>query len=237
MAQESEDVNNDGNFDGLDCQGVDGTNGANGTNCWDLNGNGVADIDVDDPDSDKDEDINNDGQVDALDCQGANGQQGDPGQDGNANVRKIEVDLTNDDNFLFGGGVIFVKAGLTIEDVENHTLLFFFETVATDDFSIFQAIPGYSSVTNRFYGVGLSPDLGDTLPNDDYTVRINLRDFDGNPVDWAEDEWDILHITLIQNNESSMSGKNGGQALKAQLKTAGVDISDYHAVMAHFGLE
>ena len=69
------------------------------------------------------------------------------------------------------------------------------------------------------------------------SVRINLRDFDGNPVDWAEDEWDILHITLIQNNESSMSGKNGGQALKAQLKTAGVDISDYHAVMAHFGLE
>lgn len=34
-----EDVNNDGNFDALDCQGVDGTNGTDGTNGLDGNAN------------------------------------------------------------------------------------------------------------------------------------------------------------------------------------------------------
>lgn len=74
-----EDINQDGNFDALDCQGADGTNGTDGTNgvngvnginCWDLNANGTADAA---------EDINEDGNFNALDCQG---EQGAPGQDG-----------------------------------------------------------------------------------------------------------------------------------------------------------
>jgi len=39
--------------------GTDGTDGAAGLNCWDLNGNGIAD---------PDEDLNGDGVVDVLDC-------------------------------------------------------------------------------------------------------------------------------------------------------------------------
>jgi len=39
--------------------------GEDGTNCWDSNENGVADL--------PDEDVNNDGQVDVLDCRGADG--------------------------------------------------------------------------------------------------------------------------------------------------------------------
>lgn len=61
----SEDVNSDGVFDAMDCQGNDGTNGldgSNGINCWDTNGNGVNDVS---------EDTNSDGVFDALDCQGS----------------------------------------------------------------------------------------------------------------------------------------------------------------------
>jgi hypothetical protein len=64
----SEDVNNDGEWDALDCRGAKGedgsagTNGSNGLNCWDLNGDGVQDAA---------EDINNDNDWDALDCQGS----------------------------------------------------------------------------------------------------------------------------------------------------------------------
>jgi len=47
--------------------------GADGLNCWDLNGNGVGD---------PEEDINGDGVFDAADCQGAEGQPGADGQDG-----------------------------------------------------------------------------------------------------------------------------------------------------------
>jgi len=55
--------------DGKD--GRDGVDGAPGLACWDLNGNGVGDLET--------EDINGDGTVDVADCQGA---RGDPGDDG-----------------------------------------------------------------------------------------------------------------------------------------------------------
>ena len=57
----SEDINLDGTWDYLDCQGVQGPAGANGTNgtngasglaCWDINGDGIQDAA---------EDINSDG--------------------------------------------------------------------------------------------------------------------------------------------------------------------------------
>lgn len=58
--------------------GTNGEDGDNGISCWDLNGNGNADI-TDDADN---EDINLDGVVDALDCQGLDGQNGQPGANG-----------------------------------------------------------------------------------------------------------------------------------------------------------
>jgi len=48
------------------CGGDDGHDGDDGISCWDLNGNGVADLDT--------EDTNGDGVVDALDCQGEPGK-------------------------------------------------------------------------------------------------------------------------------------------------------------------
>jgi hypothetical protein len=64
-----EDVNGDGNYDVLDCQGpqglqgppgIDGLDGEAGQECWDFNGNGVADL--------PDEDSNGDGVVNIYDC-------------------------------------------------------------------------------------------------------------------------------------------------------------------------
>ncbi len=60
-----EDVNGDGVFDALDCQGPAGIN--DGINCWDLNGNGLAD---------DGEDTNADGFVYVLDCRGSAGADG-----------------------------------------------------------------------------------------------------------------------------------------------------------------
>ncbi len=47
--------------------------GADGADCWDLNGNGEGDLD---------EDLNGDGAFDALDCVGAGGEPGSPGPSG-----------------------------------------------------------------------------------------------------------------------------------------------------------
>lgn len=54
-------------------QGEPGADGANGVNCWDLDGDGVAD---------SKEDANNDGIVDVLDCQGPPGPTGPEGAPG-----------------------------------------------------------------------------------------------------------------------------------------------------------
>jgi hypothetical protein len=57
IGEPSEDVNGDGLWDALDCQGLQGA-------CWDSNGDGVQD---------PNEDINNDGSWNSLDCQGSAG--------------------------------------------------------------------------------------------------------------------------------------------------------------------
>ena len=76
VADPEEDTNGDSVVSALDCQGEDGvdgsdgadgqdgTDGANGLNCWDLNGNGIAD---------PAEDIDSDGFFTAMDCRGADG--------------------------------------------------------------------------------------------------------------------------------------------------------------------
>ena len=78
----SEDTNNDGAWNALDCagadgadgnDGADGTDGTNGINCWDTNGDGV---------NDSSEDTNNDGAWNALDCAGADGADGQDGTQG-----------------------------------------------------------------------------------------------------------------------------------------------------------
>nr|WP_299338908.1 hypothetical protein [Allomuricauda sp.] len=61
----SEDINNDGKVNVLDCMGMVGDVGENGANCWDLDGDGEGNLEL--------EDINGDGKVDALDCRGADG--------------------------------------------------------------------------------------------------------------------------------------------------------------------
>ncbi|WP_421809606.1 collagen-like triple helix repeat-containing protein [Flagellimonas sp.] len=55
--------------------GDPGDPGEDGLSCWDLNGNGTADITEDE----FNEDINLDGVVNALDCQGEQGPQGEQG--------------------------------------------------------------------------------------------------------------------------------------------------------------
>lgn len=67
-----EDVNGDGDFNALDCQGDQGSPGdpgPSGLSCWDLNADGVGN---------PDEDTNGDGNFDVLDCQGPPGTSSQP---------------------------------------------------------------------------------------------------------------------------------------------------------------
>ncbi len=70
-----EDVNGDGFWNALDCQGPQGPQGPPGLECWDLDGDGIHDAL---------EDVNGDGFWNALDCLGPQGPQGPQGPAGPA---------------------------------------------------------------------------------------------------------------------------------------------------------
>ena len=99
-ADPEEDLNQDGNFNALDCTGANGAKGFNGLygtegiSCWDTNVIGVGD---------DEEDLNQDGNFDAQDCQGTNGENGADGincWDTNGNgVADAEEDVNEDGNF------------------------------------------------------------------------------------------------------------------------------------------
>ena len=60
---------------------------------------------------------------------------------------------------------------------------------------------------------------------------------DGTPTafpEWAENISAILHIAMVEINSDSMAGKNSATN---NLKSAGIDVANYHEVMEFYGLE
>ncbi|MBK9127525.1 MAG: collagen-like protein [Phycisphaerales bacterium] len=92
--------------------GPAGAPGADGLNCWDLNGNGVADLLL--------EDLNGDGVVDIMDCLGPKGDPGAPGPVGIAGPQGppgpnsvLAYAKVNDDGTLaYGSNIALTTLGI-----------------------------------------------------------------------------------------------------------------------------
>lgn len=128
-----EDTNDDGEWNNLDCIGMDGLNGIN---CWDLDADFM---------NDTNEDTNEDGKWDVTDCQGA---------DGNADVQKIILDLNDAD--IFFSTLELAVPQLTSEILQEYVLLFHFEYVSIGGSSYF-SIPGGLAQWDRSYNVAFAP--------------------------------------------------------------------------------
>ncbi len=210
-----EDINEDGVADVLDCQGAQGETGPQGpqgetgpqgpqgetgpqgpqgdagTACWDLNGNGVADL--------PDEDINEDDTVDILDCQGAQGPPGPIGlyASGVLGVSTVMECVNVGDGFECNSQL---KSHILMEVTEGQEIMLEAVSVATEDTtSIYVGkqtapCPGGTHSTGAYFvcvkfeeyevGVGsdvlnmaLSPSypLQDSRYMDDYNGNINAR--------------------------------------------------------------
>ncbi|MEM9647833.1 MAG: hypothetical protein AAF969_05080 [Bacteroidota bacterium] len=184
-----------------------GVDGVDGNNCWDTNNDGIAD---------PDEDVNKDGNHDVLDCQGSDGQNS------NFTAQKLEIDVSQVDTDLTQVNIAHPE--ITSELLQNSTLIFFLEDIEDNTFL---AIPGRSDAQNRQYDVVLAPG----------EVILGVSDYDGfNDYGWIEDSWDTLHITIITIDPDAINGKSTQQDVLASLKLAGVDVTNYQEVMAHFGL-
>ncbi len=211
-----EDINQDGDFNALDCQGTNGTNGTNGTACWDLNGNGVGDAN---------EDSNLDGNFDAMDCQGTNGEDG---QDGNANVVAHVLDIS------------------TLPDYNNIAISVNDGVVGDVDLDLANDITDYAFIfylTGDFTGSNYYIP-GSLFPDFDAYVVVRISPFDGaialdffrqsDDTEYTVNQGDIASITVVAI-ELTNTSKNAENVM-AGLKAAGVDVRDYNAVATYFGL-
>lgn len=196
--------------------GVDGADGTDGISCWDLNGNGTGDAE---------EDINNDGNFDALDCQGADGQDGQDGQngaDGNANVEKFDFLITE-----FSGTQLTVNLGLSPEEMNSYAFLYYIEyNNGFDD--LWYPVPGPLG-TNATYS---------RIYTNENNAEVNV--FFYNTSD--DTSWDVPQGTytlfrVVAIDFAILGNKGSQENILSELKAAGVDTSDYHAVAAYFGLE
>lgn len=209
MGDAEEDINQDGNFDALDCQGSDGANGDNGVSCWDLNGNGVGD---------PEEDNNLDGNFDAMDCKGADGEDG---ADGNANVTLIEVNVLD-----FSGSNWDINIDPEVTPLSDYVYLTFIRRDTN-----WYDVPGNLSieVPNNVYCRRFINANGDILSIRFYSVEDNFL------FAVPQGSFDTLRIFAIAVNPNQAKGAK--QAILDDMKADGIDISNYYEVARYFGYD
>lgn len=199
-------------------KGDQGDPGADGISCWDLNGNGVGDITVDE----NNEDLNLDGVVDALDCQGAPGQDGQDGQNGNANVVNIDFLITD-----FAGTDFTVNLGFTQVQMNSFAFLYYIEfNNGFDD--IWFPVPGPLGNNTRYSRVYANENSAD--------VRVFFYNTSDDTA-WNVPQGTYTQFRVVAIDFATLGNKSTQESVLSELKAAGVDTNDYHAVAAYFGLE
>lgn len=145
--------------------------------------------------------------------QGEQGELGEPGEDGNANVTSFSIDVSGIGGDTF---IIDLPEGIDTNPSQN-ALLFYLK----NNQGAYVPIPG---------GIPF-PKAGHCAISITATqVLITFFDNDAS-YGFAAGYWQEL---IIIATEVTNSGKQG---YFKDLKNAGVDTSDYHAVAKYFGLE
>lgn len=152
---------------------------------------------------------------------GSNGTNGTDGEDGNANVRAFVYDMSAKS----GATIIQNVPEITQDVLENDVILGFLKTVDRE----FNPIPA-----PRFLAAGLK----------DVAVDFEIGKYQfffyevGNSslTSITAGTLDELKVIIIEST-STTSGKSSPEQVLENIKSAGVDLNDYVAVMNYFGLE
>ena len=208
------------------CSGEDGTNGLNGNDGVGIestvdNGDGTFTIHYSDGTT-----------FTTGDLTGEPGNDGDPGNDGNANVLRgtlplEDPDPINDNRFTFNLLDDALGLGISQEEIDNYVYFFYLKDKFGNINNADSRIPINGS--DRYTRITYSTDNG-SVGCFFYTLADDTPyfDWDGN---------DALDIFIVVAIEVTLNGKNERSNPAKELKSAGVDINDYYAVMAYFGLE
>ncbi|UII77458.1 hypothetical protein LV716_06725 [Flagellimonas sp. HMM57] len=189
--------------------GTDGLPGADGVSCWDLNGNGTGDAE---------EDVNDDGNFDALDCKGEQGEQGD---DGNANVFRMDVDVSG----FSGSELVYdlTTSFIALEEIPKYAWFIYLE-----DNNLIYSVPGPIESNSKYTRYYINEETGLLIIRFHNTIDDSIYNV-------PEGKYDELRIIAIEALVQS-PGKGASQSIVDELKAAGVDTNDYHAMVDHFGL-
>jgi hypothetical protein len=167
-----------------------------------------------------------------VSCSGEDGEQGPEGPagidgvdgiDGNANVQALSVDVSDWE----GGPTMIFNIPDNI-DKNKYAFLFYLESLNGE--YIFP-VPG-ASIDGSFNTTLFYSPIQENGTFDAQISFINTTD--GTPFDMPTN---FFGRVIIIAAEIGTASKNGSADLLSELKAAGVDISDYHAVSNYFGLE
>ena len=164
-----------------------------------------------------------DGSDGANGTDGQNGTNGEDGADGNANVQSLTFDIRD----AIGSFHVEFVAEITTDVLENDVILAYVTSSL------------YSGGVNRHYQVPVIVDeirfniAGSAQPG---IYRLDFVAPDGSLASIVEGELDSLRIIIIESTRTT-PGKSAAANTLAELKKAGIDIGDYHAVLAYYGLE
>lgn len=171
-----------------------------------------------------------DGQNGAIGPQGVAGIDGIDGQDGldgNANVINITFDVSE----ITGDNFNMEVPGLTTEIVENGVVLAYLKSANS-----WQQIPGTRILLNDVtVYIDVNTYLFSFNGGTSYDFYMEFTQ-GGSDYSIASGDMETLRVVLIESNSTITSKTNQISALQ-ELKNAGVDTSDYYAVMDHFGLD
>lgn len=153
--------------------------------------------------------------------QGVAGVDGKDGVDGNANVKAFDLDISG-----FGdNSTLNFSLPIASEDLPKYAFLFYIKKSATN---VYFSMPGPFNNNNQYTKVYYDEDNGNaevefynTSDNTDYFVQLG--------------EFSNLRTIAIEVMVQTSKGTTVN--LLDELKSAGVDTADYHAVAAYFGLE
>lgn len=161
------------------------------------------------------------GSIGATGPAGANGTNG---EDGNANVNTFVFDLS----LKSGASIPSDLPELTQEVIDNDLIIGYLQNgVSTTYFPIPAGV--WPNGTGGFYDIAVDIAVGKYWVNFYEVGTQNLMSVVG-------DELGKLKIVIAEST-STTTGKTSKESIRSELKSAGVDINDYFAVMDYFGLE
>ncbi len=154
---------------------------------------------------------------------GADGTNGSDGADGNANVQTFIYDVSTR-----SGASINVSASVLTQDVLDNDLVLGYLKKNGGNYTPIPA-PIYAVALGDNYDIAVELHVG-TYWMFFYTVGTeNLKSISAGKLDELK--------LVIAESTSTTVGKSSKQSILSKMKSEGVDINDYYAVMDYFGLD